>query len=263
MGWLLDRLVLKNSRHPLTAEGAVRRWIQMKDQRIECFTWSAHARRTGPSASDDLQIIKFVGAAGRAENVSLHPFDAWTDLCGAVTAANPPGFGQSPGRARLDTIVGWALHTFDTIAVENPGAPILLTGNSLGATVAMCVAAARQRSAAKGLILRDAPQIKQIIWRRFGWQSAWLPALWSMRRVPVSLDAVAAARSCSLPAIIVSSGRDRVVPPDVQRMIIDAYQGPMRLIRLTKAGHYDPMSPGELEEYEAALAWLRQLVVGT
>ena len=266
MGWLLDQIVLKNSQHALPAEGAVRRWIERDGQRIECFTWSARPADEMASGSDSeagdthLHVVKFLGAAGRAENSSVHPFDFWPDLRGTVTTANPPGYGNSPGPARLEAIVPWALRTYDTIASENPGAPIVLTGNSLGAAVAMCVAAARPDSAARALILRDVPQISQVIWRRFGWKSGWLPALWTMRRVPESLDAVAAAGVCSLPAIIVSSGRDRIVPPAVQRRLIEAYHGPKRVIRLDSAGHYDPMQPAELEAYREALAWLRELI---
>jgi hypothetical protein len=58
--------------------------------------------------------------------------------------------------------------------------------------------------------------------------------------------------------VIHSAGRDRIVPPRYQRLVIDAYAGPKQVVTVADADHVFTLSPDEAEEYLRALHWLRQ-----
>ncbi len=259
MGWFLDRLVLHNTRHPLPPGELSREWLDVRRGRVELFQWTAPKVASGLAP---LHVIKFIGAAGRAENMTIHPFDVWEHRTGTITAVNPPGFGQSPGRPKLDELVEVAQATVDRVRDGDATARILMTGNSLGGAVAIC-AASRELSGGRppaGVIVRDAPNLQHVIRLRFGRTSAWLPARLLGRSVPRSLDVVSAARTCTVPAVIVTSQRDRVVPPAAQRSWIDHYSGPTRMIELPDAGHYDPMGGPAATQYRQALVWLESQI---
>ncbi len=197
-----------------------------------------------------------------AENVSSHPFEIWTHRVGTVTVANPSGFGGSPGRPRLAQLVDQAVATVDHVRRTAGAAPIVLSGSSLGGAVAICAAVRHLESggAPAAIIVRDAPHLPQVIMSRFGWRSGWLPARMVSRSVPASLDIVEAAKRCHLPAVIITSLRDRVVPTAAQRIWIDQYAGPKRIVELAEAGHYDPMGIDGANRYRDALKWLDLLI---
>ena len=62
--------------------------------------------------------------------------------------------------------------------------------------------------------------------------------------------------SVTAPAVITSADADTVVPPEFQRMVIDAYAGEKRVVRLPEAGHNDPPTGPAALEYGDALRWL-------
>ncbi len=249
--WLLDRMTLKATDQPIAIGEASQHWLENAGERIACYEWDFRQGK-----EPELLVVKFVGAAGRAENASPHPLDVWNDVPGIVVVANPPGFGNSPGSPRLATLVDWATATVDWTLHRWPNAPVLLHGISLGGAVAICVARRRPKQV-RGIVVRDAPQLTGVIWQRFAWKTGFLPARWAVRNVPSSLDVEAAGAECNQPAVFVHSTQDRIVPPRVQRQVIDAYAGQKRVIHLAQAGHYDPMLPQEVRQYHDALQWLK------
>ncbi len=58
-----------------------------------------------------------------------------------------------------------------------------------------------------------------------------------------------------------SSGKDRVVPPELQQRVISQYAGPRRVLRLAEAHHANPLSESEMVEYLRLLWWLRDRVL--
>lgn len=259
MGLLLDQIVLRGTRHSLLRTDAERVWMTFKNKPVELIR--LHAISSGGERTG-LQVIKFVGAAGRAENASMHPLDHWNQWPGSVTVANPPGYGNSPGRANMSQLVDLAESTYRFVCEQAKADPIILYGTSLGGAVAICLAARLLKQhglpPAAGIIVRDAPQLDQVIWRRFRWKTGILPAWCLCHGVPKSLNVAEAAAFCSTPAVIVSSMRDRVVPYDAQRYWIDRYAGPKQLVELPETGHYDPIGPDEISGYLTALDWLQR-----
>jgi pimeloyl-ACP methyl ester carboxylesterase len=256
MTWLLDRITLRPTRHLIELEHGHRVTLQLDDRPLEFIVRHANSHLDGPP---QLLVCKFVGAGGRAENFSIHPFDRWDHLSGMVCAVNPPGFGNSGGRANLRSMVPAAQRAVEYLLAEYPGTPLILTGSSLGAAVALRVAANLQvqgESPLQGLILRDPPQLYDVIMQRFAWWTGWLPTWAIARRSPDSFDAHTAAASCTVPALIVSSGADTIVPPNIQQQIIDRYAGPLRVLHLPNANHSDPLTPDEVQRYYEQLDWL-------
>ena len=76
--------------------------------------------------------------------------------------------------------------------------------------------------------------------------------------VPRSLDSVANARGSDVPAVFVTCGKDRTVPPEYQQLIFDAYAGPKQCLVLEEADHSDFPADHEVGPYRAQLDWLRQ-----
>ena len=220
-----------------------------------CFSGRAPPKTDGTKAAR-LTVIKCVGSSGRAENVSDHPFDCWTEFEGSVWIANPPGYGQSAGRASLASQLPTAQAVYDRARQQAAAERCLITGNSLGGTVAICLAA---RVACVGVIVRDMPDIRGLIQQRYGrWGRA---ASIFAERVPDSLDLPAAASQCHVPAIFVSSRSDRMVPPVCQDRVIEAYAGPKRVVQVVDADHMDPLHRAAESEYLSALQWLQECIL--
>jgi hypothetical protein len=255
-GRLADRFVLQPSRDALPAEGKARRLVSGPAGDIEVWT-----RRTDGAERDEarLFILKFSGAAGRAERASEHPAELWTDLASEIWAVNPPGFGGSPGRPSLRNHLAAAQRVFAELAGRAAGRPILVVGNSLGAAVALHLAATRPIA---GLLIRNPPPLRRLIGRRHGWWNLYLPAMAVALGVPREFDCIAAAAAAQAPAVLVTCGRDRVAPPRFQRPILDEYAGRKRIFTIAEGSHTALVPDEQREEYAAQLNWLRQQMLG-
>ena len=168
-------------------------------------------------------------------------------------AVNYPGYGSSPGPARLAAIPPAALAAYDAVAAEAHGRPIVVAGVSLGTAAALHVA--RNRPVA-GLYLTNPPPLRQLIRGRHGWWNLWLLAGPGSLVVPSELGSLDNAAGATCPAVFVSSGADRVVPPEYQQRVIDAYAGPKWVVRVPEADHNDPPTGPAAAELGDALKWL-------
>lgn len=258
MGWLLDRFTLRPTRHEINLEDGARRFISYGPDSVELIVRDINLHVDG---ARELVIVKFVGAGGRAENFSHHPLDQWRDTRGRVYSVNPPGYGRSTGVATLDTLVELGVEVMQHAQDQHPGQRVLLAGSSLGAAVALGVAAAAHSAGRVcGLLLRDPPQLADVVRQRFGWWTGWWPAQLVANRTPETLDARRAAATCRMPALFVTSGADTIVPHGIQQSIVERYAGEKRIVHLPAADHGEPFTERERGEYETALAWLRQAV---
>ncbi|MEM7312213.1 MAG: hypothetical protein AAF497_03580, partial [Planctomycetota bacterium] len=79
-------------------------------------------------------------------------------------------------------------------------------------------------------------------------------------RVPEELEVIKAAANCHMPALFVSSRKDRVVPAEFHDEVFDAFAGPKKMIRLEAADHIDPITESEWPGYERALLWLYEAI---
>ena len=253
---LADRLIFQPTCDAIAAEDKSRSLIRFGDEHLEL--WS-HRREGVDVESAELFVLKFPGTGGRAERATEHPADVWSDVRVHLSAFNPPGYGGSSGRPSLKTMGDAAAAALDEVQRMADGRPVVLTGNSLGGVSALHLAATRNIA---GLVLRNPPPLRDVIVSRFGWWTFWLGAGLIARQVPKHLCAVSNAGCSRVPAVFVSSGRDRVVPPRYQRQIIEAYAGEKRVVRLADADHACPLSEEEEAEYARHLHWLKGRVLG-
>jgi pimeloyl-ACP methyl ester carboxylesterase len=200
-----------------------------------------------------LLVLKFPGTGGRAERSSSHPADCWSDLATEVWTVNPPGYGGSPGRASLGYTSAVAEAAWTAVHEAAAGRPVLVAGNSLGSLSAMYLAA---HTRVAGLLLRNPVPLRDVILARHGRLASVIA-----RQVPNHLCPIRNAAQAAAPAVIVSSGRDRVVPPTLQQKVISRYAGEARVLRLADADHADPPRDDEFEEYLKLLGWLRERIV--
>lgn len=251
---LADKFVLRPSRFAIPVEHKTRHVVPTASGDIELWR-----HRSGPEhrLRPDVVLLKFSGTGGRAERATEHPAEFWSDLVADVWAMNPPGYGGSGGRASLQGLAELSSVVFEHVRRETGGVPIVLTGNSLGGVIALYLAA---NHPVDGLVLRNSPPLRELIINRFGWWNLWLGAKLIARQIPPQLDAVANAARCTAPAVLISSQRDRIVWPRLQELIIDAYAGEKRVLRLVDADHAASMTDGELALYGRLLYWLRRRI---
>ncbi len=252
---IADAFILEPSREAIPVKHKSRRVLDFAGGTLDLWI-----ERTSSASDDEVElfVLKFGGAGSRAERATTHPLDFWDDLRAEVWGVNWPGYGASSGRATLQTLAPAGDAAYQALQRVAAGRPILLTGNSLGCTVALQVAATYRDAA--GLLLRNAPPLRQIVVGKHGWWNGWAGAWLIAQQVPRSLDAIAGARGSDVPALFVMSGRDRIVPLTYQELIYAAYAGPKQLIVFPEADHADPPGADDVASYRASLAWLRRCV---
>ncbi len=273
---LADRFVLVPTRSPIRAEHKTRRlvrsaggdveaWIERTDGRGQPVIDLAGGQQprardasAGPLPEPQIFVLKFNGAGGRAERTSLHPLDFWSDVPGEVWSPNPPGYGGSAGRPSLKALAPAGRAVFEEMRRVADGRPVIVTGNSLGTAVALHLAAELgDVPNFAGLVLRNPPPLAQLIWGKFGWRTLGL-SLGVARQIPAALDSVANAARARLPCVFLCAGRDRVVPPRFQQLIIAGYAGPKQVVSIPDADHVFVLAEPHLSQYGAALSWLRR-----
>jgi pimeloyl-ACP methyl ester carboxylesterase len=128
-------------------------------------------------------------------------------------------------------------------------------GTSIGATVALHIAASRPAQVA-GLILHNPPPLREVILRQFGWWNLWLLAGPVAFQIPRDLDSIANARATRVPAVFVLAQKDEVVAPHFHALVANAYAAEKRVIELHSAYHNDPIEGAALADLNDALGWL-------
>jgi pimeloyl-ACP methyl ester carboxylesterase len=252
-GRLPDHLILFPTKAPIDAGGAIRKTLPFQDGELE--VWTAKSRRAQEKGGADSYILRFYGNADRAERWVAVEAKEWNDRAVEVWGMNYPGFGHSTGPARLSRIGPAALAAFDELKRCAADRPIVPFGASIGATVALHVAASRPSGIA-GLILHNPPPLRQMILRRFGWWNLWLLAGPIALQVPRDLDSLSNAKAIHARAIFLLAERDEVVPPRYHRLVVDAYAGEKRVISLHGAYHNDPIEGAAMADFHRALDWL-------
>lgn len=251
-GGCADRLILFPSTESVVLRGISRVEVPAYEGGRPVEIWTARssgARHREPEA----YCLEFVGNASRGEWMAAASAEQWGDRPVEVWGVNYPGYGGSPGPARLKSIPPAALAAYDALAKKANGKPIFLIGQSLGSAAALHVAANRPVA---GLVLTNPPPLRNMILQRFGWWNLWLIATPVALAIPSELNSIANAKRSTAPAIFVLAGRDSVVPPKYQAKVFDAYAGEKQAIRVLEADHNDPVDGVAAEEFEHALGSL-------
>ncbi len=276
---------MRPTKHPLDCHPQEPFWIEDRSLRLACYRQSQNACLSNSPANlrsthraVELLIIKFLGNAGRAERSPIHPANVWPNRSIEVWSINPPGYGESPGRASLDNIPAIATAVWQAAESRHPATPVLVYGNSIGSLTAMrMVAHARQHRPANrlGLLLRNPPDLLPLIREhRRRWYHGpvphWLTSPWTIPTkqdavanrttgiLEQHLDSVALASDCQCPLLLIQAERDRMVPPANQDRIFAAYPGPKAKFIIPQADHHQAPTPDDEALYGRYIAAIQE-----
>ncbi|MDB5289046.1 MAG: hypothetical protein JWL69_287 [Phycisphaerales bacterium] len=210
--------------------------------------------RTMPSAAEpEAFVLAFNGNGSRAERELARLKPMWAGHDVEIWAVNYPGYGGSNGSALVRNIPPAALAAYDALAQKAHGRPIFVSGHSIGTTAALYVGANRP---VVGLVLHNPPPLRQLIHGRFGWFNLWIASSCVVAAVPDQLDSLANGGTCSAPAVFILADRDRLVLPEYQQKVVDAYRGPKRSVHAAKYGHNTPVVDPEVARVRPVIDWL-------
>lgn len=247
----VDRLILSPTRHKIPAADRVSLRVPHASGELELW------HRSGDMAAE-VAVLAFPGTGSRAEDSESLIAEVWPSSNVDVWWVNPPGYGGSPGVARLRNLAGMAEAALDAVRQRVGDAPILAEGYSLGTVAALHLAAINR---VDGVLLRNPPALHQILQYRGGWWSLGLiPALLS-RGLPRETDSIRNAARSSVPALFVTAMQDHVVPASIQYRVIEGYAGPSRVVKQPGGDHNTPLSGAELEQLRSAARWFRGRVL--
>ena len=257
---VLDRLVLRPSRHEIPVATAQRVMFDGKVGPIECLVH----RSPNSDSRPDLVVLKFPGTSGRAERASRFPADlipvaASQGVSADVWTWNPPGYGRSGGRATLSAITESSVHFWREVTAQypEPSTRIWICGNSLGCATSLHVAATvRPDSNRTAMVLRNPPPLIPVVKR--------IAARYPLGRLidPVAealdprMNATLTAAGVDLPAVFLQSELDSLVPPQMQQSIVDRYAGDKRIVMLTGLEHDCLHDESHETELRRAFRWL-------
>jgi len=248
-----DRLILFPSHDVIEVAGQKRVEAPCSVGKIEIWTdRPTAAAKTEPRAF----VLAFVGNASRAEYEAAVTADQWEGLPVEVWGVNYPGYGGSEGAAQLKNIGPAALAAYDALSKHANGRPIFISGNSIGTTASLYVAANRPVA---GLVLKNPPPLRQLILGRHGWWNLWLIAGPVALHIPSELDSVSNAKNVKARTIFLLASEDEVIPPAYHQKVVDALAGSKTMINLPGAHHNTEVSGAALAQLRAELKelWAR------
>jgi len=248
---ITDRLILFPSITPIDTSQLTRIHAPLPSGSfIEIFTTrSQAASATEPRA----YVLTFTGNAARAELTAPIFAKDWADFPVEVWSVNYPGYGASPGKARLSNIAPSALAAYDELRRHSGNKPILLEARSIGTAAALYVASHRPVA---GLILHNPPPLRPLLLKRYSWWNLWLIGGPLALSVPSDLDSVANAASVEAPAVFVIADSDSIVPATYQQAVVDAYRGPKRVVHVPKASHTARATGPAQDELRSAMEYV-------
>jgi pimeloyl-ACP methyl ester carboxylesterase len=250
-----DRLIVGENHETIDPAGARRQMIQVNGRQVECWV----ARSPGGKAHEpQAYVLFFFGKEGRVDEWITRTADAWENKPVELWGMNYPGSGGSEGPVEAARVGPDALALYDHVAPIAGSRPIFVEGASFGTAVSLSVAARRPVA---GVIMKTPAPMRQLILGAYGWWNLWLLAGPVAAHVPAHLDSISNAAQCKAPAIIILAGADFKIPPKYQRMVVDAYAGPRRLIEMPSAGHDSGLTQEAIEALKADMDWMWRLAV--
>ena len=246
-----DTQVLGWDHDTIDPQGARPHVLSVDGRKVECWVARSHAASKRPPEG---YVLFFVGQGDRAERYVAGEAGSW-DKPVELWGMNYPGSGGSQGPPQIAHVGPDALAVYDAVRQIAGKRPIFVEGGSLGTTVALCVAAARP---VDGVILINPPPLRQLIVGEYSWWNLGLISSYIAGEIPADLDSIANASRTTAPAVILTAGADQTVPPNYQRMVIDAYRGPKQIIEMPGRGHEDELTPQAAEKLAAGRNWLWQ-----
>jgi len=254
LSWLTDRTLLQSTRHDIHVPE--RRPSRFSHGNGELEVW-VHRVGSNTQRTPDLYLLEFPGTASRAEHKTDFIENCWSQQCVEIWAVNPPGYGNSSGTAslkKLSAMAERALHKLRQVAGQSP---IIVAGGSLGSVSALYLAARHQ---VDGLLIQNPPALREVILAQSGWwHFKWLARMIA-KQIPQELDSLANARRVTVPAVFVTAQQDRVVLPHIQRQIISAYKGPLKVFSMQDADHDTLLTESDFGQLRPLANWLYDVI---
>jgi uncharacterized protein len=250
LSWLTDRIILQPTRHHLDAPQSKSLLLPHGDGSIEIWI---HRVGSDTRSSPRLYLIEFPGTASRAEHSTDFVEECWSLPCVEIWAVNPPGYGQSSGTASLKNLAAAATRVLNTVRQVAEDKPVIAAGGSLGSVSALYLVAYHR---VEGLMVQNPPALRELILQQSAWwHLKWLTSMIAAQ-IPPELDSIANARRAAVPAIFITAQQDTIVPLHIQRQIIAAYQGPLKVLFMPKADHGTPLTKNDLAQLRPLVHWL-------
>ncbi|MEO1527653.1 MAG: alpha/beta hydrolase [Planctomycetota bacterium] len=252
---LLDRFVLRPTRHSIPHQPKRREVISCGEWEIESFVQSFGPEGRPP----DLLVLKFPGTGGRGERASEFPTAFLPGVACELRTWNPPGYGKSSGRASLTSIPEAARIYLRKVLeqTDRTVTRVWLVGNSLGCVTSLSLAS-RNDVPIDGIVLRNPPPLIEVVQRearRYPLGSLVDPICNSL--VP-EMNALITAAKTTAPTLMLQSELDELVPPESQDRVFEALAGPKRTLVLKGIGHGGIPSEDQHDEIAESIAWLWQ-----
>lgn len=150
-------------------------------------------------------------------------------------------------------------HVLDTL---RPG-PIILVGSSLGAAVALQTAALDPRITAVAAA-ESFSDLRTVVTERapffFTAGAIEKSIRLAEQKGHFQIDTIspaAAARQIKVPVLLIHGAADKDTPPEHSKRILDALQGPKRLILVPGAGHNESLSGSAWQDIES---WIDEVI---
>lgn len=209
---------------------------------LRLLTWTA------PPADDNRPVLLYLHGNGgnlayRAGRLARFAERGW-----GVVMLEWRGYGGNPGRPREAGLISDARAALAAIHAAGIGAErIVLWGESLGTGVAVALAAEQPRAIAA--VILESPYTSLLALGRLHYP--WLPSRWLLRDRYDSLSRIGAIE---VPILIMSGGRDRLVPPEMGETLAAAARAPVERWLAPEAGHNDLVEAGAIEAAARFLA---------
>jgi hypothetical protein len=246
-----DRLILFPSHDAIAIDGQHRFEVATARGGLEIWKQRTAAVIGEPRGF----VLVFVGNASRAEYEAEVTAEQWRNLPVEIWGVNYPGYGGSADAAKMKNLAPCAVAAYDALSRQSNGRPIFVSGNSIGTTAGLYLAAHRPVA---GLVLKNPPPLRQLVLGNYGWWNLWLAAGPFVLQIPRELDSLSNARLIEAPAVFLLADRDTTVPPKYQQKVVSAYGGPHRVVNLKNADHNSSVEGTSLGDLRTQLDWLWQ-----
>lgn len=192
-----------------------------------------HGWHGGDPGADRPVMLFFHGNAENLETLKWSGiFDRLAELGVYGVAVEYPGYGRSGGEPSESGLIEGGIAAFDWARVRWPDRPVIVAGWSLGAAVAIQLAAERPE-AVDGLVLMSG-------WTRiFDVASAHFPSFLVRLMLRERYDSVAAAERVRCPSLVVHGSRDSIIPAAQGERLAEALAPRSRWVAVEGSGHND------------------------
>ncbi len=171
------------------------------------------------------RLILYYG--GNGENV-FHNIDEFADIQAATLFVAYRGYSGSDGEPGEAALFADALAVIDDITTRYNPQQLFVMGRSLGSGVACYAAAKRQITGA--ILVTPFASISRLAKARY----PWLPVSLLLKHKFLSEHYV---KEATAPFLVLYGGRDRIVPPQETRLLLDAITSEKTEIYIKDADH--------------------------